>query len=67
MNEGPENASTENTTLPAILALLLIVLPPLAIALHPLANNDLPMHLAIGEWIFEFGKLPSEDPFSGVH
>ncbi|MCA8960000.1 MAG: hypothetical protein KDC38_05785 [Planctomycetes bacterium] len=40
-----------------------VALPALAIAWHPLANNDLPLHLAIGEWIGTHG-IPSVDPFS---
>lgn len=42
----------------------LVALCPFVIALQPLANNDLPMHLAIGEWILDHGTLPSRDPFS---
>ena len=37
---------------------------PAVIACHALANNDLPMHLAIGDWIIEQGKIPTTDPFS---
>ena len=37
---------------------------PAVIAFHPLANNDLPMHLAVGDWILEEGRVPSTDPFS---
>ncbi len=44
--------------------LALVALCPLVIAIHPLANNDLPMHLAIGEWILAMGTLPAHDPFS---
>ncbi len=43
---------------------LLVVLCPVVIAIQPLANNDLPMHLAIGEWILEHRTLPAHDPFS---
>jgi len=42
----------------------LVALVPFTIALQPLANNDLPMHLAIGEWILDHATLPSRDPFS---
>jgi hypothetical protein len=42
----------------------LVALCPVVIAIHPLANNDLPMHLAVGEWILEHGTLPARDPFS---
>jgi hypothetical protein len=42
----------------------LVALCPFVIAIQPLANNDLPMHLAIGEWILTHGTLPSRDPFS---
>jgi hypothetical protein len=46
------------------LDLLLVALCPFVIAIQALANNDLPMHLAIGEWILAHGALPSRDPFS---
>ncbi len=42
---------------------LAIALPAL-IAFHPLANNDLPMHLAVGDWILQEGRVPATDPFS---
>ena len=41
-----------------------VALLPGVIALHPLANNDLPLHIAIGEWVLAHGTLPSQDPFS---
>ena len=44
--------------------LALFALLPAVVALQPLANNDLPMHLAIGDWILAHGTLPSRDPFS---
>jgi hypothetical protein len=44
----------------------LVALCPFVIALQPLANNDLPMHLAIGEWILDHSTLPSRDPFSFI-
>jgi hypothetical protein len=44
--------------------LALCALLPAVAALQPLANNDLPMHLAIGEWILAHGTLPARDPFS---
>ncbi|MEC9476484.1 MAG: hypothetical protein VX764_05530 [Planctomycetota bacterium] len=40
------------------------LLIPAVIAFHPLANNDLPLHLAIGDWIIEQGVVPTTDPFS---
>ena len=43
---------------------LLLALPAMAIGFHRLANNDLPMHLAIGEWVLEHGEVPDSDPFS---
>ncbi len=42
----------------------LVALCPVVIAIQPLANNDLPMHLAIGEWILDHRTLPARDPFS---
>ena len=42
----------------------LFALLPALIAFQPLANNDLPMHLAIGDWILAHATLPSRDPFS---
>jgi hypothetical protein len=42
----------------------LVALCPFVIAIQPLANNDLPMHLAVGEWILDHRTLPSHDPFS---
>ncbi|MEM7262386.1 MAG: hypothetical protein AAF488_10390, partial [Planctomycetota bacterium] len=44
-------------------AVLLLALPAAALGYHPLANNDLPLHLAIGEWVVEHG-IPATDPFS---
>jgi len=44
--------------------LVLFALLPAVIAFQPLANNDLPMHLAVGDWILAHGTLPSRDPFS---
>lgn len=49
---------------PRALDLVLVAAPPAAIVLGPLASNDLPMHLAIGEWILDRGTLPASDPFS---
>jgi hypothetical protein len=43
---------------------LFALLIPAVIAFHPLANNDLPMHLAVGDWIIEHGEVPTTDPFS---
>ena len=50
----------------ARVALLLAMLIPALIAAHPLANNDLPMHLAVGDWVQQNGKVPSNDPFSAT-
>jgi hypothetical protein len=47
-----------------VLPALLVVLCPVVIAIQPLANNDLPMHLAVGEWILDHRTLPTHDPFS---
>lgn len=44
--------------------MILAIAIPAVIAFHPLANNDLPMHLAIGDWIIEHGSVPATDPFS---
>jgi hypothetical protein len=30
----------------------------------PLADPDLPMHLAVGRWIFEHGEVPTTEPFA---
>src|SRR5262245_12116688 len=30
----------------------------------PLADPDLPMHLATGEWILQHGRLPVVEPFA---
>ncbi len=35
-----------------------------ALALAPMANNDLWWHLATGRWMVEHHRLPVEDPFS---
>ena len=40
------------------------LLLPAVLAFHPLANNDLPLHLAIGDWIIEHGEVPTTAPFS---
>lgn len=45
--------------------LLAVLAPAAALAAHPLVNNDLPMHLAIGDWIRIHG-IPASDPFSGT-
>ena len=47
-------------------SLVLALLIPALIAAHPLANNDLPMHLAVGNWILENGQVPNVDPFSAT-
>ncbi len=56
--------STRTTAGRRALDAALVALCPFVIAIHPLANNDLPMHLAVGEWIVEHGTLPARDPFS---
>src|SRR5262245_20066510 len=43
---------------------IFVALVPVTVAIQPLANNDLPMHLAVGEWILAHGTLPARDPFS---
>jgi hypothetical protein len=58
------DASAMSRTGRSALDLAFVALCPVVIAIHPLANNDLPMHLAIGEWILATGTLPSHDPFS---
>lgn len=58
------DASAGTTTRCRPLDLALVALCPFVIAIQPLANNDLPMHLAIGEWILAHGTLPARDPFS---
>ena len=57
--ENSENCDRYARWLPVVWALFLGVM-----ALHPLVNNDLPLHLAIGDWIRDHGELPSRDPFS---
>lgn len=52
------------TRLARWVALAALVAPAVALACHPLVNNDLPMHLAIGEYVLENG-IPATDPFSG--
>ncbi len=47
-------------------SLIMAMLIPALIAAHPLANNDLPMHLAVGDWILQNGKIPISDPFSAT-
>ncbi|MCI0650907.1 MAG: hypothetical protein L0Z55_03370 [Planctomycetes bacterium] len=60
----PEGNRAESRSGLRALDLCLFVLPAAVIAFHPLANNDLPMHLAIGEWILREGSIPAADPFS---
>lgn len=59
MNEAVDPKKT-----PEKLALMLIFALPAVIACHPLANNDLPMHLAIGDYILDSGSIPAADPFA---
>ena len=63
MNLNRPASSSNSAPAERWVTLLALVLPAV-IALHPLANNDLPMHLAIGDWISEQGKIPITDPFS---
>ena len=58
------DASTKTRTGRHPLDVAFVALCPFVIAIQPLANNDLPMHLAIGEWILGHGTLPARDPFS---
>lgn len=48
-----------------MLGLAWIVAPATIIACHTLQNNDLPLHLAIGDWILEHREVPDRDPLSG--
>ncbi|MDE0961095.1 MAG: hypothetical protein OSB09_09970 [Planctomycetota bacterium] len=57
-------ASTSNSASSDRWVTFLAIVLPAVIAFHPLANNDLPMHLAIGDWIIEQGEIPRTDPFS---
>ncbi|HEY9516264.1 MAG TPA: hypothetical protein VIQ74_11345, partial [Gemmatimonadaceae bacterium] len=47
----------------AVLALYLAIVFVLA-ALMPLADPDLPMHLAVGEWIAQHHAFPFVEPFA---
>ena len=69
MAEKEKNSGTlpaGDSRLLARFSLALALLIPALIAAHPLANNDLPMHLAVGNWIFENGQIPNIDPFSAT-
>lgn len=44
---------------------VLVAAPAVVIACHTLQNNDLPMHLAVGDWILDHHEVPDRDPFSG--
>lgn len=46
--------------------ILVFALPFVAAAFHPLQNNDLPLHLAIGDWVLEHRQVPDRDPFSAL-
>ncbi|MGE3164327.1 MAG: hypothetical protein AB7O52_05445 [Planctomycetota bacterium] len=46
------------------MAWVLVVAPPVVISCHTLQNNDLPMHLAVGNWILDHREVPDRDPFS---
>jgi hypothetical protein len=43
---------------------LLAVLLAVAAAVAPLGDPDLPMHLALGEWIVRHGAVPTVEPFA---
>ena len=60
----PIGGDTGEFRLPYGLDPFLVILPALLIAFHPLATWDLPMHIAIGEWILDHATLPAADPFS---
>ncbi|MEM7168342.1 MAG: hypothetical protein AAF581_23045 [Planctomycetota bacterium] len=62
---GSDNAESGENSSWSRLEWLLILLPAALIAFHTLQNNDLPMHLAIGDWILEHATVPDYDPFSG--
>ena len=51
--------SSQRTQLAFALALLFV-----AGAAAPLADPDLPMHLAVGEWIVRHGAVPHVEPFA---
>ena len=60
--ETPSDADLPNAGDRWVIFFALLI--PAVIAFHPLANNDLPMHLSIGDWIIEHGEVPTTDPFS---
>ncbi len=65
--ESPPEPQPVESSWPAPgVAFALTALPGAALAVHPLVNNDLPMHLAIGGWILDHGSIPAHDPFSFV-
>lgn len=45
----------------------LLLAASFALALSPMANNDLWWHLGTGRWMLEHHRLPVEDPFSFTH
>ena len=61
---GQDTIHEHDTVLSQWVSLFLALLIPSLIAFHPLGNNDLPMHLAVGGWILENESVPKIDPFS---
>lgn len=49
---------------PLLVVLLCTVLPLALLSFPTLEDPDTAMHLAIGEWIFQHGRIPTTDPFS---
>jgi len=62
--EPPPPAAETRFAWPFGLDYLLIVLPGILACYHVLGSRDLPMHMAIGEWILDHGVFPTPDPFS---
>ncbi len=49
--------------LPA-LVILALALFFVSLSFTPITNNDIWLHLAVGEWIVDHGEVPTTDPFS---
>lgn len=49
---------------PLLVGLVCTVLPLALLSFSTLEDPDTAMHLAIGEWIFQHGRIPTTDPFS---
>lgn len=60
MNEHPRDLDSIPIWVPVVLALVLLV----AGAAIPLADPDLPEHLAFGEWIVRHHAVPFTEPFA---